>query len=62
MWNEGELSHIVLRVEEFVNKISVAKTKMIIASQQFRFAAVNMSQLGKSGGAGGYTPKVNFES
>ena len=62
MWNKRKLRHIVLRVEEFVDEISVAKTEMIIASQQFRFAAVNMSQLGKTGGAGGYTPKVNFES
>jgi hypothetical protein len=55
-WNKGKFHKVVLRIEEFVDKISVAKTKMIIASQQFRFAAVIMAQLGKTGRASGCTP------
>ena len=39
-WNEGKILRVALRIEEFIDQVSVAKTQVIAVGQQLRLSTV----------------------
>jgi len=57
LWgNDGKLVTVALRIEEFIDQVSVAETKMVAASKQLGLSIVAVLQLGEAGRTISCTP------
>jgi hypothetical protein len=57
LWgNEGKLVTVALRIEEFIDQVSVAETKMVAESKQLGRSRVDVPQLGEAGRTISCTP------
>ncbi len=55
-WNERKLLTVALRIEEFIDQISVAKTQVLAVGKQLRLSTVYMLQFGQARRASCCTP------
>ena len=60
-WNEREFLSVVFRIEEFIDRLPVAKTQVPAASKQLGLSMVTMLQLCISGRAISFAPQVHSE-